>query len=138
MPSGPTGMARTSASGNASATSTRIGAAMVSDRVSTVAGERFTQLSTELYFLLTMPIHTAGMTSLRPIRFRRSRTAKTVEALTDLLGALTLERQTLRECEAGSDQLEQNRIAIARAQWELSHALIARYLPVEPAAQTAA
>jgi hypothetical protein len=111
---------------------------MVSDRVSTVAGERFTQLSTDLYFPLTMPIHTAGMNPLRPIRFRRSRTAKTVEALTDLLGALTLERQSLRATQAGSVKLERNRIAIARAQWELSHALIERYAPVEAAAQTAA
>jgi len=78
------------------------------------------------------------MTSLRPIRFRRSRTAKTVESLTDLLGALTAERQTLRASEAGSVKLERNRIAIARAQWELSHALIERYSPVEAAAQSAA
>jgi hypothetical protein len=78
------------------------------------------------------------MTSLRPIRFRRSRTAKTVESLTDLLGALTAERQTLRASEAGSVKLERNRIAIAKAQWELSHALIERYSPVETAAQSAA
>jgi hypothetical protein len=85
-----------------------------------------------------MPIHTADMTPLRPLRFRRSRTAKTVEALTDLLGALTHERQTLRASQAGSVKLERNRIAIARAQWELSHALIERYAPAEAAAQTAA
>jgi hypothetical protein len=30
--------------------------------------------------------------------------------------------------------LERNRVAIARAQWELSHALIERYLPVASAA----
>jgi hypothetical protein len=84
------------------------------------------------------PIHTADMTPLRPLRFRRSRTAKTVESLTDLLGALTVERQTLRASDAGSIKLERNRVAIARAQWELSHALIERYSPVEPAAQSAA
>lgn len=78
------------------------------------------------------------MTSLRPIRFRRSRTAKTVESLTDLLGALTAERQALRAGEAGSVELERNRMAIARAQWELSHALIARYSPAPAAAQSAA
>jgi hypothetical protein len=55
------------------------------------------------------------MTPLRPPRFRRSRTAKTVESLTDLLGALTVERQTLRASEAGSVKLERNRVAIARA-----------------------
>jgi hypothetical protein len=78
------------------------------------------------------------MTPLRPLRFRRSRTAKTVESLTDLLGALTAERQALRASEAGSVKLERNRIAIARAQWELSHALIERYSPAEAAAQSAA
>jgi len=78
------------------------------------------------------------MTPLRPIRFRRSRTAKTVEALTDLLGSLTVERQALRSSDAGSVKLERNRVAIARAQWELSYALIERYSPVEAAAQSAA
>ena len=85
-----------------------------------------------------MPIHTAGMTHLRPLRFRRSRTAKTVEALTDLLSALTVERQALRAGEAGSVKLERNRVAIARAQWELSHALIERHAPTLAAARTAA
>lgn len=78
------------------------------------------------------------MTSLRPIRFRRSRTAKTVESLTDLLSVLAVERQALRASDAGSMKLERNRIAIARAQWELSHALIERHSLPEPAAQTAA
>jgi hypothetical protein len=75
-----------------------------------------------------------AMTSLRPLRFRRRRTAHTVEALTEHLGTLTLERQTLRASDAGSIALERNRVAIARAQWELSHALIERYLPVQSAA----
>ena len=78
------------------------------------------------------------MTPLRPLRFRRSRSAKTVESLTDLLGALNVERQELRASQAGSVKLERNRIAIARAQWELSHALIERYSPAEAAAQSAA
>jgi hypothetical protein len=78
------------------------------------------------------------MTPLRPIRFRRSRTAKTVEGLTDLLGALTVERQALRASDAGSMKLERNRVAIARAQWELSYALIERHAPAEAAAQSAA
>jgi hypothetical protein len=76
------------------------------------------------------------MTSLRPLRFRRRRTAQTVETLTDLLGSLTLERQSLRASAATSVALERNRVAIARAQWDLSHALIERHLP--PAAQHAA
>ena len=75
---------------------------------------------------------------LRPIRFRRSRTAKTVEALTDLLGGLTAERQTLRASDAGSVKLERNRVAIARAQWELSYALIERYSPAPAVARSAA
>jgi hypothetical protein len=62
--------------------------------------------------------------------------AHTVEALTELLGSLTLERQALRASEASSVALERNRVAIARAQWDLSHALIERHLP--PAAQSAA
>lgn len=78
------------------------------------------------------------MTSLRPLRFRRRRVAQTVEALTELLGSLTLERQALRESDAGSVALERNRVAIARAQWELSHALIERHLPSPAAAQNAA
>ena len=77
------------------------------------------------------------MTSLRPLRFRRRRVVHTVEALTELLGSLTLERQALRASDAGSVALERNRVAIARAQWELSHALIERHLP-DAAAQNAA
>jgi hypothetical protein len=77
-----------------------------------------------------------AMTSLRPLRFRRRRMAQTVEALTELLGSLTLERQSLRASDASSIALERNRVAIARAQWDLSHALIERHLP--PAAQSAA
>ena len=62
----------------------------------------------------------------------------TVESLSDQLGALTRERQDLRASDAGSVALEQNRVAIARAQWELSYALIERYLPKPAAAQSAA
>ena len=47
-------------------------------------------------------------------------------------------RQDLRASDAGSVALEQNRVAIARAQWELSYALIERYLPKPAAAQSAA
>lgn len=42
---------------------------------------------------------------------------------------LTAERQRLRDLDAGSVRLERNRVKLARAQWELSHALIERYLP---------
>jgi hypothetical protein len=64
--------------------------------------------------------------------------APTVEALTELLGSLTLERQALRASDASSTALERNRVAIARAQWDLSHALIERHLPDQAAAQNAA
>ena len=42
---------------------------------------------------------------------------------------LTAERQRLRDQDAASARLERNRVKLARAQWELSHALIERYLP---------
>jgi cytochrome c-type biogenesis protein CcmH/NrfF len=74
------------------------------------------------------------MTSMRPLRFRRRRSAQTVESLTEQLRALTCERQSLRASAAGSVALERNRVAIARAQWDLSHALIERYLPAQNAA----
>jgi hypothetical protein len=110
---------------------------MLSDRVSTVNVEGLSQLSNLLNFPFREPIHTVRMTSLRPLRFRRRRVAQNVETLTELLGSLTLERQALRASDAGSVALERNRVAIARAQWELSHALIERHLP-DAAAQNAA
>ena len=45
------------------------------------------------------------------------------------IGALTAERQQLRERGAAASKLERNRVKLARRQWELSHALIERYLP---------
>jgi hypothetical protein len=111
---------------------------MLSDRVSTVSIEGLTQLSTSLYLSMTRPIQTVRMTSLRPIRFKRRRAAHTVESLTELLSSLTLERQSLRASAAGSVDLERNRMAIAKAQWELSYALIERYVPGTAAAQSAA
>jgi hypothetical protein len=74
---------------------------------------------------------------LRPARFRRSRGRTTAEELTTRIGRLVAERQQLRAGGASETSLERNRLQIARAQWELAHALIDRHLP-EPAAQTAA
>ena len=74
---------------------------------------------------------------LRPARFRRSRSRSTVEALTLRVAQLVVERQELRIRGANAVSLERNRLQIARAQWELGHALIDRHLP-EPAAQSAA
>ena len=53
----------------------------------------------------------------------------TVEQLLEEIGALVAERQRLRRDQAPQLALEENRRAIARLQWELSHALIQRYLP---------
>jgi hypothetical protein len=74
---------------------------------------------------------------LRPGRFRRSRSRSSVEALTLLIAELVAERQELRDRDAGESSLERNRLQIARAQWELGHALIDRHLP-QPAARNAA
>ena len=52
-----------------------------------------------------------------------------VEALLLRLETLTRERQDLRQDQAGPPMLEQNRLAIVEAQWDLSRALILRYLP---------
>jgi hypothetical protein len=93
-----------------------------------------------LNLFLNEPIETVAMSSLRPIsaRLRRRATAPTVESLHDRLAVLTCERQELRANGAGSVALERNRVAITRAQWELSYALIERYLPKPAAAQSAA
>ena len=85
-----------------------------------------------------MPMMTMTMsTVLRPAtpsRFRRGRTHHSVEALLDEISGLTVERQRLRERGADAMRLERNRVKLARAQWELSHALIERYLPASQAA----
>ncbi|MFL6037472.1 MAG: hypothetical protein ACJ74B_02445 [Gaiellaceae bacterium] len=64
-----------------------------------------------------------------PSRFRRGQSLPTVEALLDEISGLTAERQRLRERSADAARLERNRVRLARAQWELSHAFIERYLP---------
>ena len=81
-----------------------------------------------------MPMMNATMsaTALRPrvpSRFRRGHSRPTVEGLLDQIGGLTAERQRLRDEGADVARLERNRIKLARAQWELSYALIERYLP---------
>jgi hypothetical protein len=76
-------------------------------------------------------------TNLRPVapaRFKRSAARLTVEDLQSSIDALTAERQRLREGRASAAALERNRVKIARAQWQLSYALIERYLPVAAAA----
>ena len=84
------------------------------------------------------PFVARGMSlqQLRPARFRRRRTAASVEALTLRVAELVSERQQLRERGASETALEKNRIQLVRAQWELGHALIDRHLP--PVSQPAA
>ena len=78
------------------------------------------------------------MTHLRQIApFRRRARKASVEALTERIAQLTAERQGLRASGAAASKLERNRVQLCRAQWELSHALIERYLP-QPAAQPVA
>ena len=79
-----------------------------------------------------MPMMTTDMSMVlrpaTPSRFRRGHTRPSVEALLDNISRLTGERQRLRERGVDSAKLERNRVKLARAQWELSHALIERYL----------
>ena len=81
---------------------------------------------------MPMMVNEMNATALRPVRpsrFRRGHSRPTVEDLLGQIGALTAERQQLREDGATTARLERNRIKLVRAQWELSHALIERYLP---------
>ena len=73
---------------------------------------------------------------LRSARFRRRRADSSVEGLTLRISALVAERQQLRDRGGSDTALERNRVQLARAQWELGHALIVRHLP-EPVEQPA-
>jgi hypothetical protein len=59
-----------------------------------------------------------------------------LETLAQLHTTLVDERQQLRQDGAPVEELERNRLAIVQCQWELSQALIERYLP--PAAAPSA
>lgn len=74
---------------------------------------------------------------MRGSRFRRSRNRHSVEALAVRIAELVVERQELRVSGAPPAAVERNRRQIARAQWELAHALIDRYMPAEPARSAA-
>jgi hypothetical protein len=114
---------------------------MLSDPISSVAREKeFQRFHLALTISERPPIDTVFMSRLRPIvpaRFRRRPVPESVELLLERISSLMLERQTLRARGAGSVALERNRVQIARAQWQLSYALIDRYLTA-PAARTAA
>ena len=62
-------------------------------------------------------------------QFERESLACSVEDLQARIGVLAATRQQLRADNAPYDVLEENRLELARTQWELSHALIQRYLP---------
>ena len=79
----------------------------------------------------------AALRPVAPRRFRRERRRLDVEALQERVSRLARERQELRETGAAESALERNRVALAHAQWELSHALIERHLP-PPAREHAA
>ena len=53
----------------------------------------------------------------------------TLEALTEEIGRIVSERQTLRSQGASVEELEDNRRRLADAQSRLSELLIAKYLP---------
>jgi len=68
------------------------------------------------------------------VRFRRRRTRASADELAARIAILVRERQRLRERGACEASLERNRLQLARAQWELGHALIERNLPAQPTA----
>jgi hypothetical protein len=76
--------------------------------------------------------------ALRRLVLERPRSARRLdpEMLGHLHTALVSERQQLRRDGAAAEELESNRLAIVKCQWELSRALIDRYLP--PAAAPSA
>jgi hypothetical protein len=69
-----------------------------------------------------------------PLRFERPVVVRAAEVVLAEITALVTDRQALRAAGAPTARLEQNRIQIARAQWELSHALIQRHRPPAQAA----
>jgi hypothetical protein len=77
------------------------------------------------------------MATLRPRppkRFRRAAAPRPIEELYARLDVLIATRQRLRLEGASAAALERNRIEIARTQWELSYALVDRYVAAAPAA----
>jgi hypothetical protein len=86
---------------------------------------------------MPMIMPTMGATALRPRpprRFKRGSRLRSVEELSAVIAELAAERQSLRARGADEGVLERNRIKLARAQWELSYALIERHLPAFAAA----
>ena len=85
-------------------------------------------------------VKAVNVTPLRPSapsRFRLAGIPRESEVLLAEIATLVAERQLLRGRGAAQASLERNRLRIARAQWELSHALIRRHRPPEPALDAA-
>jgi len=78
-----------------------------------------------------------ALRSLRSSRYRRGRNRLSVEALATRIADLVAERQALRETGSPVAAIERNRVQLARAQWELAHALIDEHL-TDAATRTAA
>ena len=78
--------------------------------------------------MMSMEMSATLLRPSRASRFRRGHSRPTVEALMGEIEHLTAERQRLREQGVSGSRLERNRVKLARKQWELSHALIERYL----------
>jgi hypothetical protein len=77
---------------------------------------------------MVMSEMSAALRPSSPSRFKRGPGKRTVEELTSVIEALAAERQELRSRGATASSLERNRVKLARAQWQLSHALIERHL----------
>jgi hypothetical protein len=79
--------------------------------------------------MMTTEMQSTVLRPVAPSRFRRGPKRATVETLMQEIAELTSDRQRLRDRDAAPAKLERNRIRLARKQWQLSHALIERYLP---------
>jgi hypothetical protein len=74
---------------------------------------------------------------LRASRFTRSRNRPSVDLLAARIAELVAERQQLRAAGSSAAAIERNRVQLARAQWELAHALIDEHGSEAPAQSAA-
>ena len=74
-----------------------------------------------------IPPHVTAIEPQAPIDEPETPAEGSPEHLLDRVAALVARRQELRAAGAGRTELERNRAAITRAQWDLSRALIARH-----------